>query len=88
MNYLTPENKGLLKINFVDTVSGKVRLFSKNLSTRFNDGPASFSKNGDTIYFSRNLKVDVAIDENSPRNKLGIFTAVLENDRLGKNTWI
>ena len=57
-NYLTSENKGLLKINYVDTVSGKVKLFSKNLSTKFNDGPASFSKGGDTIYFSRNLKVD------------------------------
>jgi outer membrane protein OmpA-like peptidoglycan-associated protein len=83
-NYLTPENKGLLKINFADTASGKVRLFSKNLRTRFNDGPASFSKNGDTIYFSRNLKVDVDIAENSPRNKLGIFTAVLENNDWGK----
>jgi hypothetical protein len=79
-NYQTSENKGLLKINYVDTVSGKVRLFSKNLCTKFNDGPASFSKSGDTIYFSRNLKVDEAADENSPRNKLGIFTAILEKD--------
>jgi outer membrane protein OmpA-like peptidoglycan-associated protein len=84
LNYLTPEDKGLIKINFADTVSGKVNLFSKNLKTRFNDGPASFTKNGDTIYFSRNLKVDVDIDENSPRNKLGIFTAVLENGDWGK----
>jgi outer membrane protein OmpA-like peptidoglycan-associated protein len=60
-----------------------VKLFSKNLSTKFNDGPASFSKDGDTIYFSRNLKIDEAIDENSPRNKLGIFTAILEN-----NSWV
>ena len=82
-NYLTSENKGLLKINFVDTVSGKVRLFSKDLKTKYNDGPASFSRSGDTIYFSRNLKVDGAIEENSPRNKLGIFTAVLEN-----NNWV
>ena len=78
-NYSTSEDKGLLKIFFVDTLSGKVRLFSKELRTKFNDGPASFSKNRDTIYFSRNLKVDGALDENSPRNKLGIFTAVLEN---------
>ena len=79
MNYSTSEEKGLLKICYVDTVSGKVRLFSKDLRTKFNDGPASFSRNRDTIYFSRNLKVDGALDENSPRNKLGIFTAVLEN---------
>lgn len=79
LNYKTPQDKGLLKISFADTATGKVRLFSKNLSTRFNDGPASFSKSGDTIYFSRNLKVDGDLTENSPRNKLGIFTAVLEN---------
>lgn len=79
-NYLTSDDEGLLKINFADTVSGKVKLFSKSLRTRYNDGPASFSRGGDTIYFSRNLKVDGNIDEESqPRNKLGIFTAVLED---------
>jgi len=78
-NYMTSEEKGLLKINFVDLASGKVKLFSKTLSTKYNDGPAAFSKNYDTIYFSRNLKVDGDFDEISgPRNKLGIFTAVLE----------
>ena len=83
-NYSTSEDKGLLKIFFADTLSGKVRLFSKELRTKFNDGPASFSKNRDTIYFSRNLKVDGALDENSPRNKLGIFTAILENQTWTK----
>jgi outer membrane protein OmpA-like peptidoglycan-associated protein len=83
-NYQTADNKGLLKINYVDTITNKVKLFSRNLSTRYNDGPASFSKNGDTIYFSRNLKVDgVAEQEISPRNKLGIFTATLEG-----NEWV
>lgn len=87
-NYQTPDNKGLFKINYIENIaqgnSGKVKLLSKNLTTRFNDGPASFSKNGDTIYFSRNLKVDGPISENSnPRNKLGIFTAVLEG-----NVWV
>jgi outer membrane protein OmpA-like peptidoglycan-associated protein len=85
LNYLTPENKGLLKINFADTITGRVRLFSKNLRTKFNDGPASFSSSGDTIYFSRNLKVNGTVSENSnPRNKLGIFTAVLEDDEWVK----
>lgn len=83
-NYSTSEDKGLLKIFFADTLSGKVKLFSKDLRTKFNDGPASFSKNRDTIYFSRNLKVDGALDENSPRNKLGIFTAVLDNETWTK----
>lgn len=80
-NYQTSDNKGLLKINFVDTLTWKPRLFSRSLSTRFNDGPASFSRKGDTIYFSRNLRVDGAADQEiSPRNKLGIFTAIQEND--------
>ncbi|MDP4222850.1 MAG: PKD domain-containing protein [Bacteroidota bacterium] len=85
MNYFTPENKGLLKINFVDPATGKVRLFSRELTTKFNDGPASFSRNFDTVYFSRNLKVSGAVSENSnPRNKLGIFTAVEEGGKWGK----
>lgn len=84
-NYRTSENKGLLKINFVDFLTGRVTLFSKNLATRFNDGPASFSRNGDTIYFSRNLKVDGPPErELSPRNKLGIFIATFESDDWGK----
>lgn len=81
MNYLSQDNKGLLKIHFIETVKGteggKGRLFSKDLKTRFNDGPASFTKRSDTIYFSRNLKVDGSIrDITNPRNKLGIFSAI------------
>lgn len=90
-NYLTSENKGLFKINYIEPITpkttGKGGLLSKDLSTRFNDGPASFSKSGDTIYFSRNLMVDGPISDNSnPRNKLGIFTAVLENGKWVKVT--
>lgn len=90
-NYLTSENKGLFKINYIESINpyttGKGDLLSKDLSTRFNDGPASFNKNGDTIYFSRNLKVDGPISDNSnPRNKLGIFTAVLEDGKWVKVT--
>lgn len=84
-NYITTEEKGLLKISYFDKASGKVKLFSKSLSTKYNDGPASFSRNYDTIYFSRNLKVDGAFDESSgPRNKLGIFTAVQESGDWAK----
>lgn len=87
-NYLTSENKGVFKIIFADTSvktsSGRVRLLSKDLTSRFNDGPASFSSSRDTIYFSRNLKVVGPLSENSnPRNKLGIFTAIMED-----NNWV
>ena len=78
----TFDNKGLFKIYYIDT-TGKAdwqdaRLFSKNLTTVFNDGPATFNKSGDTVYFSRNLDVKTKLtDVSSPRNKLGIFSAVL-----------
>lgn len=86
MNYLTADNKRLLKINYVDTTNqsgwGNIKLFSKSLKTKFNDGPASFSRKGDTIYFSRNIKSSGSVKGNSnPRNKLGIFNAVLEDNR-------
>lgn len=83
-NYLTPEDKGLLNIVFADTLTWKSRIFARELRTIFNDGPSSFSRNGDTVYFSRNIRTDVNREEVSPRNKLGIFTAVLENGSWGK----
>jgi outer membrane protein OmpA-like peptidoglycan-associated protein len=88
-NYLNSDNKGLSKIIFVDisplSGSDRPKIFSSDLKTRFNDGPASFTRDGDTIYFSRNLKVDGTVSElSNPRNKLGIFMAVHENNRWTK----
>jgi len=89
LNYSTGENKGLFKISYIDTV-GMVEwqntvLFSKNLKTKFNDGPVTFSSDGDTIYFSRNLEVDGKLSNlSSVRNKLGIFYAVLEDGKWTK----
>jgi hypothetical protein len=58
--------------------SFSAKLFSKSLTTRFNDGPVTFNSKGDTIYYSRNILVDGKIkDLTSSRNKLGLFTAVL-----------
>ncbi len=88
-NYFNTDNKRPLGINYVDTSGyGKwsgPRLFSKNLNSKFNDGPASFSRNGDTIYFSRNIRTAGSVRENSnPRNKLGIFSAILEDGKWVK----
>lgn len=85
-NYFNSDNKRPLKINYVDTSRistwSRPRIFSKNLKSRFNDGPSSFSRNGDTIYFSRNIRTDGPVKENSnPRNKLGIFSAVLDDGK-------
>lgn len=88
-NYFNPDNKRPLEINYVEISHSdnwaKPRIFSKNLRSKFNDGPSSFSRNGDTIYFSRNIKTDGSVKANSnPRNKLGIFSAVVEDGRWVK----
>ena len=81
-NHSTSQNKGLFKIYYIDT-TGKAdwentKLFSKNLTTILNDGPVTFSKDRDTIFFSRNQDVTSKLsDISSPRNKLGIYFAVL-----------
>jgi outer membrane protein OmpA-like peptidoglycan-associated protein len=88
-NYSTSQDKGLFKINYIDT-SGKAnwqsaRLLSKDLTSKLNDGPATFNSNGDTIYFSRNLEVSSSIkDISSKRNKLGLFSASLVNGKWTK----
>jgi outer membrane protein OmpA-like peptidoglycan-associated protein len=72
--------KAPFSIYFIDT-TGKVtwkrsRIFSKELKTNFNDGPVSFSRSGDVVYFSRNLRVEGNLKElTGPGNKLGIFYA-------------
>jgi len=61
------------------------KLFSKDLRTKFNDGPVTFNSEYDTIYFSRNLEVEGKLENLSTvRNKLGIFYAVLVGDEWTK----
>lgn len=84
INYSGSRNKGNFKIYFIKSSNNKnrqnPRLFSKNLSSKLNDGLVTFNSRGDTIYYSRNLEVNGKLDEiSSPKNKLGIFTAVLVN---------
>ncbi len=82
-SYSDSNNKGLFKIFYVDS-TGKAKwknagLFSKSLKSKCNDGPVSFSRNFDTIYYSRNLNVDAkAEDLAKSRNKLGVFYAVYD----------
>lgn len=85
-NYSDSLNRGQIKINFVDTLLNKTRsvLFSKSLTSRFNDGPVTFNRTGDTVYYSRNMRVDGAIKSIvNVRNKLGIFYSVKE-----ENEWV
>lgn len=86
--YANLSDEGFFNIYYADTTDkkkAKVKLFSKDLKTRLNDGPVTFSSGGDTVYFSRNLIVKGSLNElSSNRNKLGIFMAVKENDRWTK----
>ena len=93
LNYSTTQDKGLFKIYYIDTtvvVSWEnARLFSKELTTKLNDGPVTFNSRKDTIYYSRNLEAGTNLrDISSPRNKLGIFYAVLDGDKMDKNQGI
>jgi outer membrane protein OmpA-like peptidoglycan-associated protein len=88
-NRTTSQNKGLFKICYIDT-TGKAdwqsaKLFSKNLTTIFNDGPVTFNTSRDTIYFSRNQDISNKLsDISGQRNKLGIFSASLVDGQWTK----
>jgi outer membrane protein OmpA-like peptidoglycan-associated protein len=89
VNYSGTDNKGQLKIFFIDTTKNQkwqhAGLLSKSLWSKVNDGPASFNKTFDTIYFSRNLIADGSYkDVTGMRNKLGIFTAVYNGRKWDK----
>jgi outer membrane protein OmpA-like peptidoglycan-associated protein len=88
-DYHDKQNKGLFKIYYIDTTNKEKapnpKLFSKNLKTRFNDGPVTFNSKGDTICYSRNLEVEGKFDEISySRNKLGLFYAVFDGKEWTK----
>lgn len=88
-SYSTSQDKGLFKINYIDT-AGKVtwqnaRLLSKELTTKLNDGPVAFNGTGDTIYYVRNLEVNSSIKNiSNKRNKLGLFSAILVDGKWTK----
>ena len=73
-------------MNYIDTIGNvkwrKSVLFSRNLNTKLNDGPATFNSTFDTIYFTRNLRSEGNLkDINTEYNKLGIFNAVFKGNR-------
>jgi outer membrane protein OmpA-like peptidoglycan-associated protein len=85
-DYSNVNNTGTFNIFFIDTVSRitwkKAKLLSRSLSTKFNDGPATFNSTGDTVFFSRNQKLEGRLNKISKtRNNLGVFMAVKD----GKN---
>ncbi len=81
------QGKAVVKLFYADTASAnkKIKTFSKYLKSKLNDGPATFNRAGDTIYYSRNLVVEGNFKLLSTfRNKLGLFYAVSEPKGWGR----
>ncbi len=55
-------------------------ILSKEITSAFNDGPATFNENGNIMYYSRNNSIENAMRNiNDTTNKLGIYSAELIN---------
>jgi len=81
------EGMAVVKMFYADTAedNSRSKLFSKDLKSKLNDGPATFNRAGDTIYYSRNLVVDGNLKMLSTfRNKLGLFYAVSQEKGWGR----
>lgn len=83
IGYSNDQNR-LFKIVYVprkdSTGWKKPRLFSKEITSGFNDGTSTFGVNGDVIYYSRNNNIESKMKSISdPSNKLGIYSAELVN---------
>ena len=84
---VSSQGQQVIKMFYADTVSGNTKsmLFSKDLKSKLNDGPATLNRTFDTIYYYRNLVVDGNLKLLSTyRNKLGLFYAVTEGKGWGK----
>ena len=81
------QGKAVVKLFYADTAiaNKKIKPFSKDLKSKLNDGPATFNRAGDTIYYSRNLVVEGNFKLLSTyRNKLGLFYAVSDPKGWGR----
>jgi hypothetical protein len=53
-------------------------ILAKEITSAFNDGPATFNENGNIMYYSRNNSIENAMRNiNDTTNKLGIYSAEL-----------
>lgn len=91
VDYSGSTGKSTFDITYIDTTKKvtwrKTETFSNSLKTPFNEGTATFSRGGDTVYFTRNLHVDGSLKElSNPGNKLGIFSAIREGDKWTRIT--
>ncbi|MBN1117718.1 MAG: PD40 domain-containing protein [Bacteroidales bacterium] len=80
------ENENLFNILYVeqkDSSSWKSpEIFAEELTTILNEGSATFTPSGKTIYYARNNKIEGKLkDINVPSNKLGIFSSEFEDGK-------
>jgi hypothetical protein len=59
------------------------RLFSKDISSLFNEGPLCFTPDGNQVYFTRNIETGKSVRKKNRNNSTGIFIA----DKQG-NSWV
>lgn len=59
---------------------GNVQPFSSSINSRFYEGPASFSKDGKIMYFTRSIDISGKYNRLVGDSTYGIFTAELVND--------
>jgi len=71
--------KSFFNLFKVDKTSSNPSLFSKELQTKFNDGPVCFSKDNKTIYITRNTSF-----ETKHINTLDIFVSQFKDDKWTK----
>lgn len=80
VSYTTLDNNNLIDIHMAqnkgDLKWGNGKLFSRSLTTNFNEGPVTFSADGNTIYFTRSIDHEKTFG-NSLRGDTtyGIFSA-------------
>ncbi len=87
--YASPDNLESSNIWYVginDSVGVfKTRVFSKELLTSFHDGPVTFNREGNVIYYSRNIEVDSKLrDVFDSMNQLGLFSAYWNDGAWGE----
>jgi hypothetical protein len=57
-------------------------IFAKEISSDVNQGPVTFSKNVETMYYSRNNKVNIRLKNvNDSTNKLGIYSSEFKDGK-------
>ena len=91
ITYENKEKKGLFNIFSVpenEAPGGKKPLiFSRNITTPFNDGPVSFSADGSFLVYSRNVNAEVKMKSVSDMNNtLGLFFAEFMNNEWTNTT--